>query len=160
MISNNEQFSLIVKTYKIYNTGKIPKTDYIKDKELFRNMIPYNKFKNYTRENFISVLVYILLDIPRDFSHFIEKLCEVTKNDLLEAIKVKNIYINKKINPDISRINDDMAIYEKYVNKEISFFEFFTYFDEKYDDFKKIKGRNLKNTLKNISRIMMIFKGE
>jgi hypothetical protein len=163
MIGFRKQYDIISKVYQSYVNGK--KSTKVRfsqeDMEYSKMLYNYKVFENYTIENFISVLIYIIFEYkPPSKTNFLQLLNTVKKEKLLEAIKFKNKILNYNITKKndfkkISNIEESernfIEVYELYKNKEISIIGLYEYCKE-----NECKGRILKKELK-IFKVLLEF---
>jgi hypothetical protein len=165
MIQFSQQYEIISKLWQSFKNGKKSEKVRISKDDLDYAKIHYNKnkFENYTLDNFINVILYILFnDNPTSKTDLLKEINSINKNKLLDAIKFKNGIINYKntLNTDeklverLSKFSEESNIYNLYLDNKISLLFFYLYYKNNID---KLKGRIAKREFKKISILLEFF---
>jgi Mg2+/Co2+ transporter CorC len=164
MILFSEQYNLISKIWQSFKNNKKSDKVRISKEDLDYAKIHYNpsKFENYTKENFISVLLYIIYEKdPVSKTDFLKYINESNKKDLLNSLKFKNTIINysQTFENDfkfirIVNLNEYKNIHEMYKEGKISLLSFYSYYKEYPNE---LKGRIAKKDFKKISLLLEFF---
>ena len=165
MINFKNQYENLSKIWQSYNNKKKSTKVRITQEDLDYAKIHYNhkRFENYTLENFISVLIFIIFNNrPTSKTDFLQKLNSIKKTELLNAIKFKNMILNYNITKeeDFSiinelQINNYLDVYELYNNGKITIIGLYEYCKN-----IECKGRLLKKELQIFKILLDFFKLE
>ena len=163
MITFRQQYELISKVWQGFKNGKLSEKVRIKKEDLDYAKIHYrvSKYENYTKENFISLLLYIMFTKhPKSKTDFLRILNETDKNTLIQSLKFKSAIINynNSIQKDlkiIKRTNLNLLdVKDLYMNGDISVISFYVYYNTFPD---KLKGRIAKKEFKNADILLQFF---
>jgi hypothetical protein len=150
MLGKNQQIQLMREVYYAFENGKRPKR-LRKPKDSVLTLYNEKKYENYTKVNFLSVLIFTILKFrPTSEMDYVNLLNDFSKRSFLQAMKFKNTFFNREslLKRDQEFLNQANIkncedIFEMYEKNRISYFTFYELCKD-----KEIKNRIIKKELK------------
>jgi hypothetical protein len=160
MIQFSTQYEVITKIWQSFQNGKKSERVRISKEDLDYAKIHFNskKFENYTIENFISVLLYVIFNNnPVSKTDFLNMIKNLDKNVILKSLNFKSKIINSQntLENDFKIINKyNLEPSELYFNNRISLLGYYVYYKNNPN---KLKGRIAKKEFKKINILLSFF---
>lgn len=139
MLGYQEQYNILAGIYFTFRNKKANKRQLSVShgkakRDKAKLIFPYNRYEEYTRENFIISALYIMfIKKPSSFIAAMQELKELDKKDAMQ-FKNEIIYYRKFLMDDIERLRIEegtgialATIKSKYRKKEIKWFTFYFY---------------------------------
>jgi len=167
LLNSKQQYRYILLIYRSFEKNKLVENIRIKEEDFnySKAIYRYSRFENYTKENYLSLLIYVnFKNNPKSVTDFLKMLNGMEKKDLLDSINFKNKIINAKntLQKDkilLQKINPEYLtneiIYELYKEDKISPIGFYFEINKSKQE---IKGMRLKKDIKKVQALLKLFK--
>jgi len=169
MLSYNDQYNILAGIWTVFH-NKNPKKRALSvshgkaKRDKMKKIFPYNQYENYTKENFIISVLYIMF--TKKSSSLIATVQELKDLSEKDAMKFKNeiIHYRKYLLDDIERIKIEdgnnipfETIKEKYRNNEIKWFTFYFYIIVKGVDIVELENSRIDGFLYNNIKKLLLY---
>ena len=169
MLSYNDQYNILAGIWTVFH-NKNPKKRSLSvshgkaKRDKMKNIFPYNQYENYTKENFIVSVLYIMF--TKKSSSLIAAVKELKELNKKDAMKFKNeiIYYRKFLLEDIEKIKIEDGnnvsfeiIKDKYRKNEIKWFTFYFYIIVKGIDIKELENSRIDRFLYNNIKKLLLY---
>jgi len=169
VLSYNEQYDILAGIWTVFH-NKNPKKRVLSvshgkaKRDKMKNIFPYNQYENYTKENFIVSVLYLvftrkppsLIAAVRDLKDLNERNAMKFKNEIIHYRKYLLDDIEKLKIEDGNNISFEV-IKNKYRKNEIKWFTFYFYIIVKGVDTEELQKSRIDGFLYNTIQKLLLY---